>query len=301
VRPAAARPSYLSHVVPPDSRPSDEVRRTSHDPRSWDDDALQDALDRAGDSAWGPVAVIPSTGSTNADAVDQVQEGAPEGFTVVADEQTGGRGRLGRTWTSPYGAGIAMSVVLRPMVPDATWGWIPLLTGVAVVEALGQQCVAARLKWPNDVVVAGDARDGSPGPRKLGGLLAERSGQAVVVGIGINVDLTAEEAPVPRATSTRLEGADVQREQLVVDVLVALRRHYLLWQLAAGDPERSGLLEAYRAACLSLGAGVRVLLPGGGELVGTALDVDSAGRLVVRDEQGVEHVLSAGDVEHLRS
>lgn len=301
MRPAAARPSYLSHVAPPDSRPSDEVRRTSHDPRSWDDDALQDALDRAGDAAWGPVAVIPSTGSTNADAVDQVQEGAPEGFTVVADEQTGGRGRLGRTWTSPYGAGVAMSVVLRPMVPDAAWGWIPLLTGVAVVEALGAQGVAARLKWPNDVVVAGDSRDGGPGPRKLGGLLAERSGAAVVVGIGVNVDLTAEEAPVPRATSTRLEGADVQREQLVVDVLVALRRNYLLWQLAGGDPVRSGLLEAYRAACLSLGVGVRVLLPGGGELVGTALDVDAAGRLVVRDEQGDEHVLSAGDVEHLRS
>ncbi|MGD9954750.1 MAG: biotin--[acetyl-CoA-carboxylase] ligase [Candidatus Nanopelagicales bacterium] len=291
-------------MAPPDDRPSGEVRRTSHDgrdPRSWDDDALQEALDRAGDSAWGPVAVIPSTGSTNADAVDQVQEGAPEGFTVVADEQTEGRGRLGRAWTSPYGAGIAMSVVLRPMVPDAAWGWIPLLTGVAVVEALAQQGVAARLKWPNDVVVDGDARDGSPGPRKLGGLLAERSGAAVVVGIGVNVDLTAEEAPVARATSTRLEGVDVQREQLVVDVLVALRRHYLLWQLAAGDPERSGLLDAYRAACLSLGARVRVLLPGGGELLGAALDVDGSGRLLVRGDDGAEHALSAGDVEHLRA
>jgi BirA family biotin operon repressor/biotin-[acetyl-CoA-carboxylase] ligase len=280
------------------------VRRTSHDgrdPRSWDDDALQDALDRAGDSAWGPVAVIPSTGSTNADAVDQVQEGAPEGFTIVADEQTDGRGRLGRAWSSPYGAGIAMSVVLRPLVPEAAWGWIPLLTGVAVVEALGQQGVAARLKWPNDVVVDVDARDGSPGPRKLGGLLAERSGPAVVVGIGVNVDLTAEEAPVPRATSTRLEGAEVGREQLVVDVLVALRRQYLLWQLAGGDPERSGLLEAYRSACLSLGTRVRVLLPGGDELLGTALDVDSSGRLLVRGDDGAERALSAGDVEHLRS
>lgn len=301
MRRGAVRPSYLSHVLPPDSPRSDEVRRTSHDPRAFDDDALQAALDRAGDAAWGPVAVIPSTGSTNADAVGQVQEGAPEGFTVVADEQTDGRGRLGRTWTSPYGAGIAMSVVLRPVVPDGAWGWIPLLTGVAVVEALAAQGVAALLKWPNDVVVEGDARDGSPGPRKLGGLLAERSGAAVVVGIGLNVDLTAEEAPVARATSTRLEGADVSREQLVVDVLVALRRHYLTWQLAGGDADRAGLLAAYRGACLSLGSRVRVLLPGGGELAGTAYDVDASGRLLVRDGDGAGHVLSAGDVEHLRS
>ena len=73
--------------------------------------------------------MLPSTGSTNADAVDQVREGAPEGFTVVADEQTLGRGRLDRTWVSPYGAGLAMSVVLRPVVPEATWGWIPLVAG----------------------------------------------------------------------------------------------------------------------------------------------------------------------------
>lgn len=294
------RPSYLSHVAPPDSRPSEHVRRTSHDPRAWDDDALQAALDAAGDSAWGPVAVIPSTGSTNADAVGQVEEGAPEGFTVVADEQTEGRGRLGRAWTSPYGAGIAMSVVLRPIVPEAAWGWIPLLTGVAVVEALAAQGVAARLKWPNDVVVDGDARDGSPGPRKLGGLLAERSGPAVVTGVGLNVDLTADEAPVPRATSTRLEGAEVGREQLVVDVLLALRRHYVTWQLTGGDAERSGLLVAYRAACLTLGRDVRVHLPGGAVLDGAAEGVDGHGRLLVRPAGGEAQALSAGDVEHLR-
>ncbi len=146
----------------------------------------------------------------------------------------------------------------------------------------------------------GDARDGSPGPRKLGGLLAERSGPAVVTGIGLNVDLTAEEAPVPRATSTRLEGAEVGREQLVVDVLVALRRHYVRWQLTGGDPDRSGLLEAYREGCLTLGRPVRVLLPGGGELEGTATDVDGSGRLLVRATDGTDHALSAGDVEHLR-
>jgi BirA family biotin operon repressor/biotin-[acetyl-CoA-carboxylase] ligase len=246
------------------------------------------------------VAVLPSTGSTNADAVDQVGEGAPEGFTVVADEQTQGRGRLDRSWASPYGAGIAMSVVLRPLVPDATWGWIPLIAGVAVVDALGEQGVVAALKWPNDVVVDGDARDGSAGPRKLGGLLVERVGAAVVVGIGLNVDLTADELPVPRATSTRLEGVDVGRELLVVDVLDHLRRRYLHWQLASGDARRAGTAEAYAERCLTLGREVRALLPGGAVAEGRASAIDDDGRLVLRLADGSTRAVSAGDVEHLR-
>jgi len=287
-------------VAPPDSLPPEQVRRTTHDPRAWDDDALQEALDAAGDSAWGPVAVLPSTGSTNADAVEQAGEGAPEGFTVVADEQTVGRGRLGRTWSSPWGAGLAMSVVLRPRMPEEAWGWLPLITGLAVVDALAAQGVEAALKWPNDVVIDGDARDGSPGPRKLAGLLAERAGDAVVVGIGVNVDLTAEEAPVPRATSTRMEGAEVSRERLCVDVLVALRSRYLDLQLAAGDADRSGLLASYRRHCLTLGRQVVVHLPGGGLLEARAVDVDHQGHLVVDVPSEARRTLSAGDVEHVR-
>lgn len=277
-----------------------EPESASRDPRRLDDGRLQRALDRAGEGAWGPVAVLPSTGSTNADAVDQVREGAPEGFTVVADEQTLGRGRLDRTWVSPYGAGLAMSVVLRPVVPDATWGWIPLLTGVAVVDALADQGVHAALKWPNDVVVDGDARDGSPGPRKLGGILVERTGAALVVGIGLNVDLREDELPVPRATSTRLEGTDVERERLVVDVLDRLRRRYLLWQLADGDARRSATAEAYAERCLTLGRRARALLPGGVVVEGTGSAVDDDGRLVLRLDDGSTRAVSAGDVEHLR-
>ena len=130
-RPGGSRSSrYLSHV---DSPVSAQTDGPSRDPRAWDDAVLQGALDQAGDGGWGPVVVLGSTGSTNADAVDQVREGAPEGFTLVADEQTQGRGRLERTWVSPYGAGVAMSVVLRPVAPEASWGWIPLVAGIAVV------------------------------------------------------------------------------------------------------------------------------------------------------------------------
>jgi BirA family transcriptional regulator, biotin operon repressor / biotin---[acetyl-CoA-carboxylase] ligase len=283
------------------STPSSGQPETApRDPRQWDDAALQRALDRAGDGTWGPVAVLPSTGSTNADAVDQVGEGAPEGFTVVADEQTLGRGRLDRTWVSPYGAGLAMSVVLRPVVPEATWGWIPLVAGLAVVDALADQGLSAALKWPNDVVVDGDARDGSPGPRKLGGLLVERVGAALVVGIGVNVDLAAVELPVPRATSTRLEGADVRREQLLVDVLVELRRLVLRWRAGGGDARRTGLRDEYAARCLTLGRRVRALLPGGDVVEGVAESVDDEGRLVVRSADGTVRVVSAGDVAHLR-
>lgn len=305
MRPRAAR--YLSHVDPavtPDPlTPSGRETELTRGPRTWDDDALQRALDAAGTDGWGPVAVLPSTGSTNADAAEQAREGCPEGFTVVADEQSQGRGRLDRSWSSPSGAGLAMSVVLRPATPLETWGWLPLLAGVAVVDALARQGLAAALKWPNDVVVDGPAHDGSAGPRKLGGLLVEQvpGTDAVVVGIGVNVDLGADERPVPRATSARLEGVRVGREQLLVDVLEALRARVLLWRSAGGDAERTGLRAAYAERCLTLGREVRVLLPGGEHLDGVAADVDGSGRLQVAPTAGGGvRAVSAGDVEHVR-
>jgi BirA family biotin operon repressor/biotin-[acetyl-CoA-carboxylase] ligase len=284
-------------VTSPDSAHRDDL---SGDPRHWRDDLLQAALDAAGDGSWGPVAVLGSTGSTNADAADQVREGAPEGFTIVAEEQTLGRGRLDRSWHSPSGAGLAMSVVLRPISPESSWGWVPLLSGLAVVEALEAQGVTCALKWPNDVVVDGDARDGSAGPRKLGGILVERVERALVVGIGVNVDLRAVEVPVARATSTFLEGVHVGRERLVVDVLVALRRHYLRWQLASGDARRSGLADAYTGRCITLGREVRALLPGDRVEEGRAYALDDEGRLLLRRPDGGTHPVSAGDIEHLR-
>lgn len=266
------------------------------DPRTWDDALLRAALESRPDLRWGPVAVIPSTGSTNADAADQVGEGAPEGFVVVADEQTQGRGRLDRVWTSPSGAGLAMSLVLRPVVPDAAWGWLPLLAGVASVDALRDHGVPAVLTWPNDVMVDGPAHDGGPGPRKLGGILTERVGDAVVVGIGLNTDLDRDELPVGRATSTRLEGVEVRREQLLVAILDRVRDLYTTWQLTAGDAVRSGLADTYADRCLMIGRPVRATLPGGEVLEGTAVRIGPDGSLVVRTDSGDERSVSAGDV-----
>jgi BirA family biotin operon repressor/biotin-[acetyl-CoA-carboxylase] ligase len=291
-------PSTSGDPVTPSRRETELTTRA----RRWDDAALQRALDEAGTDGWGPVAVLPATGSTNADAAEQAREECPEGFTVVADEQSSGRGRLDRSWESPSGAGLAMSVVLRPSAPSATWGWVPLLAGVAVVDALARQGMVARLKWPNDVVVDGAALDGGPGPRKLGGLLVERVAEAdaLVVGIGINTDLTAEELPVPRATSTRLEGVDVARERLLVDILDELRSRQTAWVAGAGDARRTGLLEAYAQRCLTIGREVHVHLPGGTVLRGVAQSVDDSGRLVVRGDDGALSPVSAGDVEHVR-
>jgi BirA family biotin operon repressor/biotin-[acetyl-CoA-carboxylase] ligase len=292
-------PSHdTQHPEPVASLPEDRPRAV--DPRVWDDAVLQAALDRAEPRCWGPIVVLPSTGSTNRDAADQVEEGAPEGFTVVADEQSGGRGRLDRAWVSPSGAGLAMSVVLRPVVAVEHWGWIPLMSGLAVVEALDGLGLATALKWPNDVVLDGPARDGSPGPRKLAGVLVERVSDAAVVGIGVNVDLDAHELPVPRATSTRLEGADLDREELLVAILEQLRRHYTRWQLADGDAALSGLGERYRARSLTLGREVRALLPGDLVVHGRAREMDGTGALVLGLEDGTTRVVSAGDVEHLR-
>lgn len=266
------------------------------DPRTWDDTVLRSALDAHPDLRWGPIAVIPSTGSTNADAADQVHEGAPEGFVVVADEQTAGRGRLDRTWTSPSGAGLAMSLVLRPVVSDRAWGWLPLIAGVATVDALRGLGVPAVLTWPNDVMVDGPAHDGGPGPRKLGGILAERVGEAVVVGIGINTDLDRDELPVGRATSTRLEGAAVRREELCVAILDRLRGLYQTWQLADGDAARAGTGQRYAERCLMVGRAVRASLPGGEVLEGTAVRIGDDGSLVVEAADGTQRAVSAGDV-----
>src|ERR1700712_4818787 len=110
--------------------------------------------------------VLPEAASTNAEAADRARAGAPEGTVIVAESQTAGRGRQGRTWESPPRAGLTFSVVLRP--PSIS-GWLPLLAGLSVAVALQEQAgVEAGVKWPNDVLIAGDK-----GERKVAGLLAE--------------------------------------------------------------------------------------------------------------------------------
>ncbi|MFZ5851832.1 MAG: biotin--[acetyl-CoA-carboxylase] ligase, partial [Actinomycetota bacterium] len=150
---------------------------------------------------WRELRVVAETGSTQADLALAAQGGAGEGLVLVAERQRAGRGRLDRSWVSPPRAGLTFSVLLRPGPPEARWGWLSLLGGVAVAVAVQRVTgVAAAVKWPNDVLVEG---------RKLAGVLAERVAGAVVLGVGLNVSQAAGELPGPAATSLVLEGVAV--------------------------------------------------------------------------------------------
>jgi len=248
---------------------------------------------------WREVRVVEETGSTNADLLAEAQAGAREGLVLVAEEQTAGRGRMGRRWISPPRRALTFSVLLRPAVPAGLLGWVPLLAGVAVASALEYTAgVDARLKWPNDVLVDG---------AKIAGILAERWGSAVVVGTGINVLQQRGELPVPTATSLLMaqevgpvDDADT-RERLLTAVLDEFARLYRAWldQPRPGDADGCGLREEYLRRSGTVGAAVTVMLPGGQNLTGTAAGIDAAGRLEIRTPAGLVQV-SAGDVVHLR-
>ncbi|WP_234424014.1 biotin--[acetyl-CoA-carboxylase] ligase [Intrasporangium calvum] len=210
---------------------------------------------------------------------------------VLTDDQTGGRGRLGRSWQVPPRASVAVSAIVPA---PADLGWAPLLAGVALGRAIGGVTTATgarlrpRLKWPNDVLLPEDD------DRKVAGILCEFAegphGRAVVVGAGVNVDQTRAELPVPTATSLRVAGAVVAREDLVIAFLKELAA-----VLNSGSSARS----AYRSLCATVGSQVDVHLPTGGLVSGRAVRVDDSGALVV-EVAGSERAFSAGDVVHVR-
>lgn len=241
--------------------------------------------------------VLDETPSTNLVLADYAREGRDEGFVVVADHQTAGRGRLDRSWVTPPRAALTLSALLVPVeVPLARWPWLPLLAGVAVAEAVRRVArLEAVLKWPNDVLV---------GTRKVAGILVEQvdrpRGPAAVIGVGINVSSRAHELPVQHATSLELAGAgEVNRAELLAEVLDALGEHYDAWRRAGGDAQQ-GLRGAYQEICATLGQQVRVALPADGTVVGEAIGIDPEGRLLVRSHDGVV-TLGAGDVVHVRA
>src|SRR5215469_9867125 len=265
-------------------RPERRLCVKTNDPLSLDEERWP-ALDAArlngalasGAGPWREVRVVEQTGSTNADLLAEARAGTGDGLVLVAEAQTAGRGRLGRRWVSPPRGTLTFSVLLRPAgVPAGLLGWLPLLAGGA----------------------------------KLAGILAERWGESIVLGIGINVFQRRDELPVPTATSVLLAapeaaaaaaaGADM-RERLLTAVLEELARWYRAWldQPRPGDAGGCGLRAEYLRRSDTVGAEVTVLLPGGQSLTGTATGVDPAGRLEVRTPAGLVPV-SAGDVVHLR-
>lgn len=252
------------------------------------------------------------TGSTNADVLALARDGAGEGVVVVADTQTAGRGRHGRSWVAPPGSGLLCSVLLRPVAPLA--GLIIPVAALAVADtaaAFGARGLG--IKWPNDIIVVDDPDRSGP-ERKIAGILAEsewtspaadgprtpRAGERVPVALGIGLNVTECDGLPDEVAARRVALAELTDEPVDVDgVLEALLGMLDGWYARlADDPD--AVLDAWRDRCVTIGRRVRVDL-GARDLHGTAVGVDASGRLLVRDDIGEEHVIAAGDVIHLRA
>ena len=268
--------------------------------------------------------VVPELGSSNAELLERARAGAGDKTALLAEYQSRGRGRLGRSWTAPAGSQIALSVLIRPGVvhPDL-FGWLPLVTGLAVRDALAEHAgLATSLKWPNDVLVgpAAAAADVAQS-RKLAGILVEMillpaegvysmSLPAIVVGVGLNVSLRPDELPVPTATSVDIERAargenePANRTILAKELLRALAVRHEQWRACergSSSVISEELYREYQDACSTIGQTVRVEFPDGSELLGVAEKVDRSGELVVREASGEAVHVAAGDVHHVRS
>jgi len=209
---------------------------------------------------------------------------------VVCEEILNARGRLGRRWYAPKG-GLWFTLALGPLRLENPW-LLALAGGLSVAKALTKLAgVEARIKWPNDVLVGG---------KKVAGVLLEASqleeGLELLLGVGVNVS-----NPLPselRATATTLleeTGKAFDPQALLVEILRELRGYLSL----LAQPRSESIISEVRALSATIGRRVRVALPGGGEVKGYAVDVDSLGRLIVKTEDDRVVVLEAGDVEHL--
>ncbi|GAB3538359.1 biotin--[acetyl-CoA-carboxylase] ligase [Arthrobacter tecti] len=257
--------------------------------------------------------LVEATGSTNTDLVrlaEQDAAGWPDLSVLTAEEQTAGRGRLDRKWTAPERSSLIVSVLLRPLtktgrpLPTQSYGWLSLLAALALSESIEERTeISPQLKWPNDVHVDG---------RKLAGVLAQLvpgangAPPAVVVGCGVNVSLTDQELPVPNATSLLLEHATTtDRNVLLKAYLRRLADSYTEFTVVDGDASRpwtdgKSLQLRVSDRMVTLGQDVRAELPNGTMLTGRAMNLDTHGALVVRDDDGERHTVAAGDVVHLR-
>ena len=262
---------------------------------------------------------LDATPSTNDDAAAAARAGAAD-FTVFATEnQTAGRGRLGRTWAATSGKSLAVSVIVRPSEllaerPDAL-AWLPLMAGLAMARAVKAELEAllpgedaeeraelgepterrrSQLKWPNDVLIDGF---------KVSGILTELIADANAVVIGAGVNLSLDEHDLPTLTSTSLQlvtGIAPDTERVLARYLTELIELYELFIRHSGDSEASGIRGLVLGACDTIGREVRILLPGDTELIGRAETLDESGRIIVRDAAGAAHAVAAGDVTHLR-
>ena len=222
--------------------------------------------------------------STNLELSRRLQaESHPDLFALVAAEQTAGRGRLDRSWVSEPGTSISLSILLKP-TSQIEIGLIPLFVGSQVARALSDSIgTQARVKWPNDVLVAG---------KKISGVLSELSQREVVVGIGINLK---KQRAAPDTSCAVSDFADRGFDEVLAAVLRSLRTGWQRWL----DGGNEFALSQIRTASLTLGQQVRAILPNGEVLEGEAVAIEDDGRLRISGDQS--HLVSAADVWHLRN
>lgn len=230
--------------------------------------------------------------STNSLAKKLAVAGALEGTIIIAEEQTAGKGRLGRQWTSPFGLGLWLSVILRPQITPLEAPKITMLVSVALQEAILEATgLPAKIKWPNDIFL---------GDKKVAGILLEMSGEMdsinhLIVGMGVNVNLAQEDFPQElkdKATSLKIElGREICRVALTKLVLAKLEYYYELFKVG----EISLLMEKWRSASWTLGKAVRVTTPTE-VLEGQAVDFGQDGSLLIRLANGSLREIMAGDV-----
>lgn len=219
-------------------------------------------------------------------------EGAPEGTIILAESQSRGRGRFGREWLSPKHKGIYFSLILRPKITPGSSPILTLLTAVSIVEAIKNSCgIDARIKWPNDILVHG---------KKLGGILTEINAEMdlvhfVVIGVGLNVN-NDKKALLPAATSLKEQKKEeLQRCIILQEILRRIEYNYLLLQ----QRHASLILEKWRSLNVTIGRRVKVAF-GNSHMEGEAVDIDSDGALLVRNDSGLSERVTAGDITHCR-
>lgn len=234
---------------------------------------------------------LPQTDSTNIYARKLAQKGYPDGTLVVAESQTAGKGRRGRSWSSPAGSSIYMSLLLRPDIPPYCASMITLVAGMAVSQAVGEMTgLPARIKWPNDVVVNG---------RKICGILTEMSTEMesihyIVTGIGINVNQQDfPEEIMATATSLRIEAAKkISRSALIACTMAWFEVYY---DQFLKTKDLSLLKAGYETMLANMGQEVLVLDPDG-TYKGICRGIDEAGRLLVDTLEGEPKRVLSGEV-----
>jgi len=239
-------------------------------------------------SKWLDIEVLEQVDSTNDLAISRLSNTAPNSvFSITADEQLKGRGRLQREWNSPFGAGIALSFAIPTKNFSCETSAIPLLVGIAANNCLKKLGVNAKLKWPNDLMIAFDSTE----LKKVGGILVQRQDEYVVIGIGINVDLEVEELPTENATSLSLLNISASREILIADLIVQLE---VVTKLTTEE-----WLPLYVQDSSTIGTQVTVARKAESMVSGLAINLLESGELLLDTDGGLIEITS-GDVLQVR-